>query len=103
MDLCILRHGEAELREAGVPDAGRKPTPAGKRAWKEIGALHASHVLAAGHEPHLGRLITFLLEAAVVVDLKKGALVRIATKATHGPPRGVLKGMITPKLADAVR
>jgi phosphohistidine phosphatase len=160
MDLYILRHGEAEPQEAGIPDAGRKLTPAGKRAlrnvlelarrakvapqailtspltratstadiasavlkceriiqtrnllpsaaptlvWKEIAALHATDVLVAGHEPQLGHLITFLLEAAVVVDLKKGALVRISTKATHGPPRGVLKWMITPKLADATR
>jgi phosphohistidine phosphatase len=69
-------------------------------AWKEICALgNVQQVLLAGHEPHLGHLITFLLEVAIVVDLKKGALVRISTPAKPGPPRGVLKWMITPKLA----
>jgi phosphohistidine phosphatase len=69
-------------------------------AWKEICAVrNVQQVLLAGHEPHLGHLIAFLLEAAVVVDLKKGALVRIGTPAKTGPPRGVLKWMITPRLA----
>jgi hypothetical protein len=34
-----------------------------------------------------------------MVDLKKGSLVRIETHGKLGPPRGVLKWMITTKLA----
>ena len=48
---------------------------------------------------HLGSLIGLLLEAAIMVDLKKGSLVRIETHGKLGPPRGVLKWMITAKLA----
>jgi phosphohistidine phosphatase len=71
-------------------------------AWKEICALKkVQQVFLAGHEPHLGHLIAFLLEAALIVDLKKGALVRISTPAKPGPPRGVLKWLLTPKLARA--
>jgi len=55
-------------------------------------------VLLAGHEPHLSHLIRFLLEAPVAVDLKKGGLVRIDSAAQPGPPRGVLKWLITPRL-----
>ncbi len=157
MEIYILRHGEAEPREARIPDGGRKLIEKGRRdvravvkaalrakvhpeliltsplsraqetaalaaglfhcervvetrsllpgarpelAWKEICALQeVRQVLLAGHEPHLGHLIAFLLEAAVMVDLKKAALVRISTPAKPGPPRGVLKWMITPKLA----
>lgn len=69
-------------------------------AWKEICALRdVQQVVLAGHEPHLGHLIAFLLEAALMVDLKKGALVRISTPGKSGPPRGVLNWMITPKVA----
>jgi len=67
--------------------------------WKELAALKdAKQVLLAGHEPHLSNLIRFLLGAAVVVDLKKGALVRIDCEGLLGPPRGVLKWMLTPRL-----
>jgi hypothetical protein len=36
-----------------------------------------------------------------MVDLKKSSLVRIETQGRLGPPRGVLKWMITAKLARA--
>ena len=41
----------------------------------------------------------FLLESAVAVDFKKGGLLRITTPNHVSPPRGVLKWMITPRLA----
>ncbi len=70
--------------------------------WKEIGSgPKVEQVLLAGHQPHLGSLIGLLLEAPVMVDLKKGSLVRIATHARLGPPRGVLKWMLTTKVAKA--
>jgi phosphohistidine phosphatase len=70
--------------------------------WKEIRAQHrVDSILIAGHEPHLGSLIGLLLEAPLMVDLKKGALVRVTAQSKSGPPRGVLKWMITPKLAKA--
>jgi phosphohistidine phosphatase len=156
MELYILRHGEADPRESGIPDRTRKLVAKGKRevkavvkaalkanlrpdliltspllraketaaiaaglckcervletrgllpgaspeiVWKEICALrHIGEVLLAGHEPHMGRLVAFLLEAPVVADFKKGAMVRISTPAKPGPPRGVLKWMLTPRL-----
>jgi phosphohistidine phosphatase len=156
MQIYILRHGEAELREARKADAVRALTAKGKsdvrrvlsaareaklapdyvfsspllRAsqtaavavklfgvrnvvetksllpsaspqaiWKELDELRdAEQVLLAGHEPHLSHLIRFLLEAPVVVDLKKGTLVRIDSTGRQGPPRGVLKWMLTPRL-----
>jgi len=67
--------------------------------WKELAAMkNAKQVLLAGHEPHLSNLIRFLLGAPVVVDLKKGALVRIDCDSLLGPPRGVLKWILTPRL-----
>jgi phosphohistidine phosphatase len=69
--------------------------------WKEICTDHkVENILLAGHQPHLGSLIGLLLEAPLMVDLKKGSLVRIETRGKLGPPRGVLKWMITPKMAN---
>ena len=70
--------------------------------WKEICSDYkVESILLAGHQPHLGSLVGLLLEAPLVVDLKKGSLVRIETHGRLGPPRGVLKWMITTKLAKA--
>jgi phosphohistidine phosphatase len=78
------------------------PGASPEQVWKEICTDHkVDAILLAGHQPHLGSLIGLLLEAAVMVDLKKGALVRIETHGKLGPPRGVLKWMITPKVAKA--
>jgi phosphohistidine phosphatase len=56
-------------------------------------------ILVAGHEPQLSRLVAFLLEAPLAIDFKKGGLVRIDIEEKEGPPRGVLKWMITPRVA----
>ncbi len=64
-----------------------------------VAKQHAKEVMLAGHEPQLSRLAAFLLEAPLAVDLKKGALLRIDIQEKEGPPRGVLKWMLTPRLA----
>lgn len=67
---------------------------------KEIrGIRNAKQVMVAGHQPQLSRLAAFLLEAPVAIDLKKSALLRIDIQDKAGPPRGVLKWMLTPRLA----
>jgi phosphohistidine phosphatase len=67
---------------------------------REIRAIrNAKEVMVVGHEPQLSRLAAFLLEAPLAVDLKKGALLRIDIQEKEGPPRGVLKWMLTPRLA----
>ena len=78
------------------------PGASPEQVWKEICTDYkVDTILLAGHQPHLSSLIGLLLEAAVMVDLKKGSLVRIETHGKLGPPRGVLKWMITTKLAKA--
>jgi phosphohistidine phosphatase SixA len=68
--------------------------------WKEIRAhAKAQELMIAGHEPHLSRLAAFLLEAPVAMDLKKGAMMRVDVEEQEGRPRGILKWMLTPKLA----
>jgi phosphohistidine phosphatase len=157
MNIYLLRHGTAEDREVGKPDASRALTKEGRRElravlhlarmagvkpgviltsplrravetarvasaelqcdkvleikeltpdtpppqlWRAIRAHRSDRELVlAGHEPQLTRLAAFLLEAPLAIDLKKGALVKIAVQDSQGPPRGVLKWMLTPKLA----
>ncbi len=68
--------------------------------WGEIRSLRPlKEIMVVGHEPHLSRFAAFLLEAPVAIDLKKSGLIRIEVQDREGPPRGVLKWMLTPKLA----
>jgi phosphohistidine phosphatase len=60
---------------------------------------NAKEVMVAGHEPQLSRLAAYLLEAPLAMDLKKSALLRIDIEEKQGPSRGVLKWMLTPRLA----
>jgi phosphohistidine phosphatase len=157
MNIFILRHGIAENRELGTPDAARQLTKQGKRdlhallerahaagvapqtiltspltraletariaaqellcqnvvetkelspgvapphLWREIRARHlVKDLMLVGHEPQLSRVAGFLLESPLAIDLKKGALMKIAVEDAQGPPRGVLKWLLTPKLA----
>jgi phosphohistidine phosphatase len=69
--------------------------------WGEIRSLRPlKEIMVVGHEPHLSRLAGFLLEAPVAIDMKKAAIIRIDVEEREGPPRGVLKWMLTPKLAS---
>jgi phosphohistidine phosphatase len=157
MNISILRHGTAEDRDIGTPDAERRLTKEGKnelkavlgvarragiapaiiltsplararetaqiaeaelgcknvietkvllpavapaQVWREIRAHHDSkEIMLVGHEPQLSRIAEFLLESPLMIDLKKGSLLRMSVDDNDGPPRGVLKAFLTPKLA----
>jgi len=82
-------------------EPGRAPA----QVWDEIRA-HSSEreILLAGHEPLLGYLTGFLLGApSLLIDLKKGSLVRIDMDHVGLRPRGVLRWYLTPKLAISCR
>jgi phosphohistidine phosphatase len=83
------------LAQALVPDAA----PPG--VWDEIRAhKHESSVLLAGHEPLLSSTVSYLLGSpALMLDMKKAALVRVDCESFNREPRGVLKWMLTPALA----
>jgi phosphohistidine phosphatase len=72
-----------------------------RRLWEEL-RVHRSEaaVLLAGHEPLFSTLTAFLLGApSLLVDFKKGALVRVDIDSFGPQPRGVLKWMLTARLA----
>ena len=78
------------------------PSSSPDRVWKEITEIGAPSVLIAGHEPLLSHLVAFLLNCpAFQVDFKKGALIRVDVSASEPRPNGILKWMLTPKLAGA--
>jgi phosphohistidine phosphatase len=89
-----FRHVKIKETRALLPSANPE------LLWKEIAAMReVEKVMVAGHEPHLSNFIRFILESAVSIDLKKGGLVRVSTPNHVSPPRGILKWMITPRLA----
>jgi phosphohistidine phosphatase len=92
--------GKALQCERVVETRALLPDVPPAKVLKEIRAIrNAKAVMVAGHEPQLSRLAAFLLEAPVAIDLKKSALMRIDILEKEGPPRGVLKWMLTPRLA----
>jgi len=69
--------------------------------WSDIRDLRdQTAVILAGHEPLMGYLAAYLLNApSLQVDMKKSAMVRIDLATLGAAPRGVLRWMIVPKLA----
>lgn len=78
------------------------PSGSPDRLWREISEIDAPSVLIAGHEPLLSEFVGFILNCpAFQVDFKKGALVRLDVSASEQRPNGILRWMVTPKLAGA--
>jgi phosphohistidine phosphatase len=70
--------------------------------WQEIRSVYRGSdcVMFASHEPFMSRCTAYLLGTpALLVDFKKGAVVRIDIDQFGIQPRGVLKWMLVPKLA----
>jgi phosphohistidine phosphatase len=87
--------GKVVKTRALVPDASPFDT------WAEIRQRQGeSAILLASHEPLMSSLAAFLLASpALVVDMKKAALVRVDCDRIGPEPKGVLKWMLTPATA----
>lgn len=103
-----LRRATETLEVAGkamkLPDpvvtASLLPEASPEALWTELRAIKDSQsVLAVGHRPHIRTMAEYLLGSKLELDFKKGALVRITLDSEAENPRGVLRWMITPKLA----
>ena len=70
--------------------------------WEEIRTRKDQRsILLASHEPLMSNLVAFLLDSpALQVDMKKAALVRVDCDRFGPQPRGVLKWMLTPGVAE---
>jgi phosphohistidine phosphatase len=95
-----LAAGEALDCQQIIETKALLPDVLPSQIWGEIRSLRPlKEIMVVGHEPHLSRFAAFLLEAPVAIDMKKAGLLRIEVQDREGPPRGVLKWMLTPKLA----
>jgi len=88
--------GKVVKTRALVPDASPFD------AWEEIRSRKDQRaILLSSHEPLMSSLAAFLLDSpALQVDMKKAALVRVDCDRFGPQPRGVLKWMITPGVAE---
>ncbi len=78
-----------------------EPSSAPKAVWDEI-RVHKDEmgILLAGHEPLFSRLTAYLLGSPnLQVEFKKGAIACIELDRFPAEPHGVLRWMLTSKLA----
>jgi len=78
------------------------PGCSAEEIWEEI-RVHkdAQELLLVGHEPLLGQLAAYLLGAPnLLIDVKKGGLLRLDMDQFQVRPRGVLRWYLTPRLAN---
>ncbi len=89
---------EAPVHQTRALEPDRGP----HQVWEELrGLRNLDEVLLAGHEPLLSSLTAFLLGAPELqVHMAKAALVAIELEHFRGEPHGVLRWMITAKLAE---
>jgi phosphohistidine phosphatase len=94
----LFRHKKEILStQALIPPSGPGDV------WQEI-RVHkdSASLLLVGHEPLFGMLAAYLLGTPELhIDFKKGAIVTIELPEIGVRPRGILKWMLTPKLAGA--
>jgi phosphohistidine phosphatase len=92
----ILQYKSELLRTQAL-----EPSSSPKAVWDEI-RVHKdeSGILLAGHEPLFSRLTAYLLGSPnLQVEFKKGAMVCIEVERFPAEPHGVLRWMLTSKLA----
>jgi phosphohistidine phosphatase len=104
--LRAVQTAEVAAKEFGYSgDLVRLPSlvPHGtpEAVWTDIRDLRdETAVLLVGHEPLMGHLAAYLLNApSLQVDVKKSAMLRIDLANLGASPRGILRWMIIPKLA----
>ena len=88
-------------REPLIESVSLVPDSNPENVWQDIRThKNEEQVMLVGHEPLLSQLVAFLLSSpALVVDFKKGAMLRIDLDSFGGEPRGILKWMLAPRLA----
>jgi len=76
-----------------------RPDALPEEIWKELCAQPGVEVvMVVGHEPHLGLLVQYLLEATFRVKVRKAAMIKITAGGRQGSPRGQLEWMLAPRL-----
>lgn len=87
----VLQVSRTDTTSALLPSA--KP----ETLWKELTSYSdVDRILVAGHEPHVSRLLSFLLGMEAPVEIKKGALLRLQVARPPAAPQALLKWLIAP-------
>ena len=88
-------------RRKVVQTAALVPNASPHDVWQEIRSRKdESSILLSSHEPLMSSTIAlFLGNPAMLVDMKKSALVRVDCDRFGPEPRGILKWMLTPATA----
>ncbi|MBL8221652.1 MAG: histidine phosphatase family protein [Bryobacterales bacterium] len=91
----LALEGEVVLSDHFTPMADPR------KGWEEIRLFTGEpSVLVTTHEPFTGLMVAYLLGMTQLpIDVKKGALIRVDVDGLGPHPRGVLKWMLTPRLA----
>jgi phosphohistidine phosphatase len=83
----------------------RALTPGGspEEVWEEVRVHRGEEqILLVSHEPLISQLASYLLGVpSLMVEMKKGALARITIAQFGAHPRGMLRWLITARLANA--
>jgi len=90
-----------DYRGKVVPTAALLPNADPHDTWEEIREHKTEEaVLLASHEPLMSSFLAFLLSTpALMVDFKKGALVRVDCDRFGPEPHATLKWLLTPATA----
>ncbi len=88
-------------RRKVVQTAALVPNASPHDVWQEIRSrTDESSILLASHEPLMSATVALLLGSpAMLVDMKKSALVRVDCDHFGPEPNGILKWMLTPATA----
>ncbi len=89
---------KGDLLRTKALEPGSEP----RAVWDEI-RVHKdeANILLAGHEPLFSRLTAYLVSCPnLLIDFKKGALACVEVDRFPAEPHGVLRWMLTPKLAS---
>jgi phosphohistidine phosphatase len=94
--------GELEYKGSILQIEALVPHQTPEAVWNELREHRdETAILLAGHEPLLGQFVAYLLATpALRIEMKKSAMVRVDIDAVRAAPHGILRWMITPKLAD---
>lgn len=90
---------KGDLLRTNALEPGSSPAA----VWEEI-RVHKDEpsILLTGHEPLFSRLTAYLVASPnLQIDFKKGAMACVELDRFPSEPRGVLRWMLTPKLAGA--
>jgi phosphohistidine phosphatase len=103
VETAAIASAELGYQGSVVNTRSLEPEASPSDTWEELRARSTEPaILVAGHEPHLGTMVAFLLgNPSMWVDMKKGALVRIDCERLGRTPSGILKWMLTPSVAGA--